>query len=169
MGDEALAELSIEDGLDEDKVVSEEDAAQAQKLKAEANTAFSRKSWKGRLSAVITDRHCWKFNITEQHYSEATELFTQAIRLNPRESVFFGNRAMARMKMEEYGGAVADTSTLLLLANPVLLNIGMTNVLQLQQKLSNWIQKTSRRTTDVRFHVSLFCNLCLLFPISGMC
>lgn len=47
---------------------------------------------------------------TEQHYSEAIELFTQAIRLNPRESVFFGNRAMARMKLEEYGGAVADTS-----------------------------------------------------------
>lgn len=87
LGDEALAELSIEDGLDEDKVVSEDEAAQAQKLKAEANKAFS-----------------------QQHYSEATELFTQAIRLNPRESVFFGNRAMARMKMEEYGGAVADTT-----------------------------------------------------------
>ncbi|KAJ9114247.1 hypothetical protein QFC22_005699 [Naganishia vaughanmartiniae] len=87
LGDEALAELSIEDGLDEDKVVSEDEAAQAQKLKAEANTAFS-----------------------QQHYSEAMELFTQAIRLNPRESVFFGNRAMARMKMEEYGGAVADTT-----------------------------------------------------------
>ncbi|KAJ9092429.1 hypothetical protein QFC21_006811 [Naganishia friedmannii] len=87
LSDEALAELSIEDGLDEDKIVSEEDAAQAQKLKLEANTAFS-----------------------QQHYSEAMELFTQAIRLNPRESVFFGNRAMARMKMEEYGGAVADTT-----------------------------------------------------------
>jgi hypothetical protein len=44
VGDEALAELSIEDGLDEDKVVTEEDAAKAQKLKAEANAAFSRKS-----------------------------------------------------------------------------------------------------------------------------
>jgi hypothetical protein len=41
VGDEALAELSIEDGLDEDKVVTEEDAAKAQKLKAEANAAFS--------------------------------------------------------------------------------------------------------------------------------
>lgn len=57
MGDEALAELSIEDGLDEDKVVSEDEAAQAQKLKAEANKAFSRKPSGGRLFlALITDQ-----------------------------------------------------------------------------------------------------------------
>lgn len=57
MGDEALAELSIEDGLDEDKVVSEDEAAQAQKLKAEANKAFSRKPLGGRLFlASITDQ-----------------------------------------------------------------------------------------------------------------
>lgn len=44
VGEEDFGELSIEDGLDEDKVVSEEDAAEAQKLKGQANTAFSRKS-----------------------------------------------------------------------------------------------------------------------------
>ena len=43
VGEEDFGELSIEDGLDEDKVVSEEDATQAQKLKGQANTAFSRK------------------------------------------------------------------------------------------------------------------------------
>lgn len=53
VGDEALAELSIEDGLDEDKVVSEEDAAQAQKLKAEANAAFSRKNPSIRLLRYV--------------------------------------------------------------------------------------------------------------------
>lgn len=53
VGDEALAELSIEDGLDEDKVVSEEDAAQAQKLKAEANAAFSRKNSSIRLLRYV--------------------------------------------------------------------------------------------------------------------
>jgi hypothetical protein len=57
VGDEALAELSIEDGLDEDKVVSEDEAAQAQKLKVEANKAFSRKPLGGRLFlASITDQ-----------------------------------------------------------------------------------------------------------------
>lgn len=44
VGEEDFGELSIEDGLDEDKVVSEEDAARAQKLKGEANAAFSSKS-----------------------------------------------------------------------------------------------------------------------------
>lgn len=43
VGEEDFGELSIEDGLDEDKVVSEEDATQAQMLKTQANTAFSRK------------------------------------------------------------------------------------------------------------------------------
>lgn len=48
--------------------------------------------------------------IAQQDYHLAISLFTQAIALNPNEPVFWSNRAAARMKLEEYGGAVADCS-----------------------------------------------------------
>lgn len=82
---ETLSDTSSEGGIDESYEPTEEDKREADSLKSQGNTAF-----------------------VSQDYPAAITFFTRAIRLNPHVSVYWGNRAMARMKLEEYGGAVLD-------------------------------------------------------------
>ncbi len=47
---------------------------------------------------------------TAQYYSRGIELFTCALALDPKNPVFWVNRAAAKMKLEEYGGAATDAT-----------------------------------------------------------
>ncbi|WVQ83409.1 hypothetical protein IAT38_005550 [Cryptococcus sp. DSM 104549] len=89
----SLAGLSLgEDGelepeVDDNKVITEEDKAQALELKAKANKAFAAKD-----------------------FNASIDLYTQAIALNPKDSTFWNNRAMSKAKMEEHGAAISDAT-----------------------------------------------------------
>ncbi|KAF9469902.1 Metallo-dependent phosphatase-like protein [Collybia nuda] len=67
--------------------VSDEDKAEAIKLKGEANKAF-----------------------TAHDFLGAARLYSDAIEKNPNEPTLWCNRAYARMKLEEYGYALADAT-----------------------------------------------------------
>ncbi|KAG6828209.1 hypothetical protein H0H92_008782 [Tricholoma furcatifolium] len=67
--------------------VSEEDKAEALRLKASANKAF-----------------------TSHNFLAAAKLYSQAIEKNPNEPTLWCNRAYARMKLEEYGYALSDAT-----------------------------------------------------------
>ncbi|KAF2290638.1 hypothetical protein GH714_014821 [Hevea brasiliensis] len=43
-------------------------------------------------------------------YSQAIDLYTQAIELNGKNAVYWANRALAHTKLEEYGSAIQDAS-----------------------------------------------------------
>ena len=43
----------------------------------------------------------------EHHFEKATELYSQAIELNPT-AILYANRAMAAIRMENYGMAIQD-------------------------------------------------------------
>ena len=44
------------------------------------------------------------------HYSQAKQLYTQAIKLDPTVTALYSNRAMCELKMEQHGLAIADAS-----------------------------------------------------------
>ncbi|ESK96591.1 serine threonine-protein phosphatase 5 [Moniliophthora roreri MCA 2997] len=67
--------------------VSEEDKAAAAELKQKANKAFS-----------------------SHDFTTAIQLYTQAIEKNPNEPTIWCNRAYSRMKLEEFGYALADAT-----------------------------------------------------------
>ncbi|KAG6920286.1 hypothetical protein DXG01_005055 [Tephrocybe rancida] len=67
--------------------VSEEDKAEALHLKASANKAF-----------------------TSHDFPAAAKLYTESIEKNPNEATVWCNRAYTRMKLEEYGYALADAT-----------------------------------------------------------
>ncbi|KAL7419407.1 Palmitoyl-protein thioesterase 1 [Cryptotrichosporon argae] len=77
----------LEPEVDEDRVISEEDIAKAAELKAKANEAFKNKE-----------------------FTASIELYTEAIHLNPKDAVYWNNRAMGKGRMEEHGGAIADAT-----------------------------------------------------------
>lgn len=65
--------------------ITEEDITKAEKIKAEANKAFS------------------------QHmYEKAVGLYTEAISFNPKVAAYYTNRAFANIKLELYGAAILD-------------------------------------------------------------
>ncbi|XP_077251067.1 serine/threonine-protein phosphatase 5-like [Tasmannia lanceolata] len=43
-------------------------------------------------------------------FSQAIELYSQAIELNPQSAVYWANRALAHTKLEEYGSAIQDAT-----------------------------------------------------------
>lgn len=43
-------------------------------------------------------------------YSQAIDLYTQAIALNSENAVYWANRALAHTKLEEYGSAIQDAT-----------------------------------------------------------
>lgn len=43
-------------------------------------------------------------------FSQAIELYSQAIELNDKNAVYWANRAFAHIKLEEYGSAVQDAT-----------------------------------------------------------
>ncbi|VDP21532.1 unnamed protein product, partial [Soboliphyme baturini] len=60
--------------------IEEEQKAEAERLKTEANIFFKKES-----------------------YNKAIELYTAAINLNPNEPSYYGNRSFAFLKTELYG------------------------------------------------------------------
>lgn len=44
------------------------------------------------------------------NFPDAAKLYTQAIELDPTDKTYWCNRAIARMKLEEYGYALNDAS-----------------------------------------------------------
>ncbi|KAL1723979.1 Metallo-dependent phosphatase-like protein [Schizophyllum commune] len=70
-----------------DKIVTDEDKAEAAKLKAEANKAFA-----------------------AHDFAKAVELYSSAIERNPGDATIWCNRAYARMKLEEFGYALNDAT-----------------------------------------------------------
>ncbi|KAG6819735.1 hypothetical protein H0H93_009126 [Arthromyces matolae] len=67
--------------------VSEDDKAESLRLKAEANKAF-----------------------TNHDFPTAAKLYSEALDKNPKEPTLWCNRAYTRMKLEEYGYALADAT-----------------------------------------------------------
>ncbi|XP_010273447.1 PREDICTED: serine/threonine-protein phosphatase 5 [Nelumbo nucifera] len=61
--------------------------AQAEEIKLQANESFN-----------------------ANKFSQAIDLYTQAIELNGKNAVYWANRAFAHIKLEEYGSAVQDAS-----------------------------------------------------------
>jgi len=43
-------------------------------------------------------------------YSQAIDLYTQAIELNSGNAVYYSNRAFAHLRLEEYGSAIQDAT-----------------------------------------------------------
>lgn len=52
-------------------------------------------------------------NNTAHNFPGAAKLYSEAIAKNPNDPTLWCNRAYARMKLEEYGYALADASELL--------------------------------------------------------
>lgn len=67
--------------------ISEEQLAEADKAKQEANQAFKEKLW-----------------------GKAIALYSRAIQNNPNSAILYSNRAAAHIRLENYGSAVADAS-----------------------------------------------------------
>ncbi|KAJ0173510.1 hypothetical protein K1T71_010659 [Dendrolimus kikuchii] len=67
--------------------VSQEDIEAAEKLKNEANEFFKKQS-----------------------YNNAIELYTKAIEKNPKNAVYFANRSIANLRLENFGYALTDAS-----------------------------------------------------------
>ncbi|CDZ97195.1 protein phosphatase 5 [Phaffia rhodozyma] len=85
-----MANLSLngdDKEVDDFKLVTDEDRAEALRIKGEANKAFAAKDFK-----------------------KAIQLYGDAITLNPKDPIFWSNRAFAKMKLEEFGGAVSDAT-----------------------------------------------------------
>lgn len=61
--------------------------SEAERLKEEANDHFKR-----------------------QEFEEAADLYTQAIEMNPKNSVYFGNRSISYLKLELFGSALEDAN-----------------------------------------------------------
>lgn len=49
-------------------------------------------------------------SFTAHKYSQAIDLYTEAIELNSENAVYWANRAFAHSKLEEYGSAIQDAS-----------------------------------------------------------
>ncbi|KAL4858796.1 Serine/threonine-protein phosphatase 5 [Chlorella vulgaris] len=60
---------------------------QAAAIKADANAAFK-----------------------DKHYAVAQQLYSKALEADPTSAVLWGNRAFAAIRLEEFGGAIADAS-----------------------------------------------------------
>ncbi|BEJ16826.1 hypothetical protein CspHIS471_0602270 [Cutaneotrichosporon sp. HIS471] len=90
---QSMAGLSLssdgewEHEVDELREVTDEDRSAALELKAQANKAYGAKD-----------------------FAHSIELYTQAIKLNPHDPVFWNNRAMSKAKMEEHGAAISDAT-----------------------------------------------------------
>lgn len=88
-------------------------ASRAEELKQLANEAFKGKFNIHKLEVVscgfMNNKSVYDFNVFSGHkYSQAIDLYTQAIELNGENAVYYANRAFAHSKLEEYGSAIQD-------------------------------------------------------------
>jgi tetratricopeptide (TPR) repeat protein len=125
--DDAVSDIS-ETGIDLEKVATQEEKEEALKVKTEANKAFVGEhilvplNWEqlefGSLMLTLSSPTLiylwpWPYDRSRpaaQDYHHSIELFTKALSLDPSNPVFWTNRAMAKMKLEEYGGAALDAT-----------------------------------------------------------
>ena len=57
-----------------------------------------------------THSHPCKLCVSDQHYDEAIDYYTQAIEMNPNVAPYYGNRAFAYIKTECFGYALEDAN-----------------------------------------------------------
>lgn len=50
------------------------------------------------------------FTFIDKKFSEAVDVYSEAISVNPTVPAYYGNRSIAYMKTESYGYALADAS-----------------------------------------------------------
>ncbi|RYR57855.1 hypothetical protein Ahy_A05g023543 [Arachis hypogaea] len=50
------------------------------------------------------------FCFSAHKFTQAIELYTQAIELNDKNVVYYANRAFAHLRLEEYGSAIQDAT-----------------------------------------------------------
>ena len=86
----------LESEFDETRPITPSDIASAAEVKLRANKAYS-----------------------SQDFNLSIDLYTDAIRLNPKEATLWSNRAMAKSKLEEHGAAIADASEWALFLYPL--------------------------------------------------
>lgn len=48
---------------------------------------------------------------SEQNYNAAIDLYTKAIEKNPKNAVFYANRSISNLRLENFGYALSDAST----------------------------------------------------------
>lgn len=48
--------------------------------------------------------------ISAHKFAQAIDLYTQAIEVNSQNAVYWANRSIAHLKLEEYGSAIQDAS-----------------------------------------------------------
>lgn len=53
---------------------------------------------------------CLGYCVSAHKYSQAIDLYTQAIEVNEDNAVYWANRAFAHTKLEEYGSAIQDAT-----------------------------------------------------------
>jgi serine/threonine-protein phosphatase 5 len=101
------ADGELEPEVDEDKIITDEDRKEAAEVKAKANKAFA-----GELNLPLTSllHLVMLIKLIAKDFKQSIELYTQAISLDPKDSTLWNNRAMSKGRLEEHGGAIADTS-----------------------------------------------------------
>jgi serine/threonine-protein phosphatase 5 len=92
----------LEQEVDQEKTVTDADREAALECKAKANEAFKRMYRQGLESQQLI--------VTEKDFTTSISYYSDAIQLNPRDPIFWNNRATAKAKLEEFGGAIADAS-----------------------------------------------------------
>lgn len=83
--------------------VAEDDRVKAAAIKVTANAAFAGVSPFFRYLSI-------SYGFVAQNYLEAAELYSDAIALDPTDKTFWLNRAVSRIKLEEFGYAISDVS-----------------------------------------------------------
>jgi serine/threonine-protein phosphatase 5 len=99
----------LEPEVDEDKIVTDEDRAEALVVKGKANKAFAGNSFPC-LCVGCVERWLTRCCDVDKEFNLSITLYTEAISLNPKDATFWNNRAMSKGKMEEHGGAISDAS-----------------------------------------------------------
>lgn len=86
-----------------ESAVSEEDRLEATNLKAQANKSFT-------SITIYTSCVGFEWRLVGHDFPAAARLYSEAIEKNPRDAILWSNRAYTRIKLEEFGYALADAS-----------------------------------------------------------
>lgn len=90
------------------KEVTEEDKAEALKIKAQANKAFIGMRISKHDQRHVNGSQPINLPYAAHDFPEAAKLYSFAIEKNPTDATIWCNRAAARIKIEEHGYALSD-------------------------------------------------------------
>jgi tetratricopeptide (TPR) repeat protein len=62
------------------------------------------------VAALDAASRCPHRCAADKRYVQAQQLYTKAIEADPTSAVLWGNRAFAAIRLEEFGGAIADAT-----------------------------------------------------------